>query len=171
MIYTIYTLSCPETSTPFYIGVTTQELKARMSCHIADSRTYDYPVYRFFKTLPSYPIIEAIEDVETKDKCFAHNIEKYWIEQFRQWGFKLYNSDGNKSIIKYKRTSDEYLYEIYKEKRMKIPYQYKWVAEWLRHPNCMDKQGSYAEIVEIRNNIYMSYSKQRYRDLLKTIIP
>lgn len=169
MIYTIYSLSCPETKSVFYIGVTIRDLKTRLSCHISDAKGYNYPVYKFMGGLTKPPIIEAIEEIDTDDKFEAQMVEKYWIEQFRQWGYSLYNTESNKSIIKYKRTSDEVMYDIYKGWGKKIPSDFVWVEEWLKHPLYLEKKGSYLDIIAARSEVWWKYKDQRYKALLRSM--
>lgn len=45
-------------------------------------------------------ILYLIEEAEVEDRSELVNIENYWIEQFRQWGFNLQNRLGNLSYIK-----------------------------------------------------------------------
>ena len=64
-----------EDNTPFYIG----------KSYMGSTRKYNHK-----KTYPGCKL-EIIDEVPVDEWMYW---EKYWIEQFRQWGFKLVN--GNK---------------------------------------------------------------------------
>ena len=42
-------------------------------------------------------VMEIIEEVDVPQRWDLQNIEMYWIEQFKQWGFTLKNKDSHKS--------------------------------------------------------------------------
>lgn len=97
---TIYEISDPITGVPRYIGQT-NNLTARKAVHIRSSKVTNKGNWRlssFIKNLlnkelrPCFTAIDHIEDDQ------ADRAEVYWIEQYRAWGFELFNIDsGGKS--------------------------------------------------------------------------
>lgn len=90
---TIYTLSCPISNSVMYVGATTQDLKKRLTGHLSandSSKRANWIIE--LKTKGLKPIIEPIEYVNDNG-CIS--VEEYWINQFRVWGFNLYNSKSN----------------------------------------------------------------------------
>lgn len=90
--YYIYTLSDPRTNIVRYIGKT-KNMEDRLKRH-----TYNYNLKNKHTLKNKWLhelIIEGfnpkIEIVDIGDKDNIDNLEIYWIEQFRQWGFKLTN--------------------------------------------------------------------------------
>jgi hypothetical protein len=103
----IYTLSNPLTGNPFYIGRTTK-LSARLCGHILDATNYKSKkgdIIRNIANTGLKPTIEEVDRIECKSKLDekrANDLEEYWINQFRAWGFDLVNTFGIK--IKYKES-------------------------------------------------------------------
>lgn len=95
MTYTIYTLSCEKSNQVFYIGITTISLESRLLNHLVASKRNDNPIYQYIREVSQQPVIEEVETFEVDSKIIALTIEQYWIDQFRQWGFRLYNSSHN----------------------------------------------------------------------------
>lgn len=128
----IYTLSSPINNEVRYIGKTKSSLKYRLSQHIHDSLTNGTNTYKkaWIKSLllkGLLPIIEELEIIEN-DNCWKES-EKYWIAQFKNWGFNLTNmtdgGDGNQNQImsnesKLKRSSSLKGRIVSKETREKI---------------------------------------------------
>lgn len=132
MEYTyIYSLSDPMTGEIRYIGKTYNELKKRLYSHIMECKT-DRKTHKinWIKSLLSNnkkPIISTIDIVPKSDWEYW---EKYWIEQFKQWGFNLTNMtmggyDNNSRLGKEKKqkirvsklrttSSDEHTYNMRK---------------------------------------------------------
>lgn len=91
----VYTLSDPLTNEVKYIGQT-NNLKKRFTSHMND-RTISYKSnwIKSLKLKNLCPVIEILEECSKDDVDF---LEIYWIEQFKNWGFKLTNlSSGGKS--------------------------------------------------------------------------
>ena len=82
----------------FYIGVTSKELNERVYAHIIENLKTDGHLFEFLKEQIK---IEEIESTSRKD--YATKLETYWINQFYQWGFKLYNRRQLNNDSKYKR--------------------------------------------------------------------
>lgn len=100
MTYIFYTLSHPVSKSVFYVGVTRNDLVTRMRGHLTSKNTGNpQPVYRYMATEAEFgdPIIETIEVLELDSDEESRVVERYWIDQMRQWGFNLYNHLGNLS--------------------------------------------------------------------------
>lgn len=113
MKITIYTLTDPITNEIRYIGRTKKEiLKYRLVEHLSPSssnhNTYKKNWIKKLKKLNLIPTIEELEVLETSWEE-SHTIEKYWIQQFMCWGFKLVNLEdkGFGGYKKYKGHSDK----------------------------------------------------------------
>ena len=105
----IYTLSdARDPDNIRYVGKTVQTLKKRLSGHIHDAKTakmsnycYNHNWNWIAKVLSegSNVIIEEVDSLEINDFEDWKWLEKYWISQFKTWGFKLTNltdgGDGN----------------------------------------------------------------------------
>ncbi len=89
----IYTLSDPQTNTIRYVGKTSSTLESRLSGHItlAKKGLTKYHSSRWIKSLLLKGLIPKIELIEEVEDSQWEVLEIYWIEQFRQWGFKLTN--------------------------------------------------------------------------------
>lgn len=104
---TIYTLLHPLSLEIRYIGYTDKPLKIRLDGHINEAvstkkNTYKLNWIRSILKIGLKPVIEILEEVNPKEKRFW---EKYWIAQFRSWGFNLVNStNGGEGIEGYKHT-------------------------------------------------------------------
>lgn len=92
--YSIYTLTCPLDGGVKYIGLTIlPDLRNRLSCHVSGTEgTYEKHIWiskcKLNKTKPKIEELDFIITDNTKD---AFDLEKYWINQFKQWGFELLN--------------------------------------------------------------------------------
>lgn len=91
----IYSLKNPINNEIFYIGNTMQSLEERLNGHINSIKHYNCAVaiYLFCKGI--IPVIELIEFYPNITKHKIRDNERFWIEQFRQWGFPLVNIAGN----------------------------------------------------------------------------
>lgn len=94
----IYTLKDPFTNEIRYVGKTKYSLNDRLCKHlITYERNHRANWIRKILKQGKKPIIELVEEVDERDWKFW---EKYWIEQFRQWGFNLTNAtEGGESGI------------------------------------------------------------------------
>ena len=102
----IYTLKDPTTNEIRYVGKTIQKLKSRLNAHIQDSIKSDSNCHKINwinKIVKSgnKPIIEEVDRVSTDWQFW----EKYWISQFKSWGFNLTNAtEGGGSYIEFKHS-------------------------------------------------------------------
>ncbi len=98
MIY-IYTLKHPITNEIRYVGKTVKKLQYRLAGHICEARV-NTTSYRccWIRSLANQgltPIIELLDQTESNDWEW---LERYWISQFKTWGFRLVNlTDGGES--------------------------------------------------------------------------
>jgi hypothetical protein len=88
----IYVLIDPITGLVRYVGKTSQELNLRLKDHISNYRlkatTHKSCWIKGLKSKGFVPIIEEIDLVLEEDWEFW---ERYWIAQFKTWGFDLTN--------------------------------------------------------------------------------
>lgn len=94
MVYNIYTLTCPVDGIVKYIGITrNSDFTQRLNAHWSSREgTYEKLIWiEQCRVLKLKPIMEVLESIETDNICEAYNLEKHWIEQFKQWGFNLVN--------------------------------------------------------------------------------
>lgn len=98
MIGYIYTLKCPLTNSIIYVGATTKDLNLRLRQHVSDSVNYNSSIYKYIRKNGILPLIELLDEVRFKDVNRLRELEFYWIDQLRQWGFCLYNSSGNLTV-------------------------------------------------------------------------
>lgn len=99
MIGYIYYLQNDATNEIFYIGSSFNPIE-RFNGHKSNSRSGDTLLYKFISlNVPSFSlhILEEIE-VDTRKELIA--VEKYWIHQFKAWGFELKNTVFYKYTIK-----------------------------------------------------------------------
>jgi group I intron endonuclease len=103
----IYSLIDPRSKQIRYIGKTIKSLNTRLNCHIHDCKRHNHHNSNWINSLLKQnlkPIIELIEEVEENDWEFW---EKYWIAQFKQWGFILNNlTDGGIGHIGFKKSKE-----------------------------------------------------------------
>lgn len=84
----IYSLSCPKTGEVRYIGQS-GNIKERYSPNFKEyNKSYKTNWITSLSKENLLPILEIIDEVPKSEWKFW---EKYWISQFRTWGFKLVN--------------------------------------------------------------------------------
>lgn len=89
---TIYTLSDPRDNRVFYVGSTTLGLKNRTSVAY-----YGLPTARSLKDAGLRFVAEAIDECAAEER---YSRERYWVEQFKSWGFRLENKVySNPSLV------------------------------------------------------------------------
>lgn len=98
----IYTLSDPITNEVRYVGKT-NNLKTRFYNHLkAKKKSYLSSWIINLKNKNLRPIIEVVDECELNDWNF---FEKYWISQFKTWGFNLTNlTEGGEGTYGYSHT-------------------------------------------------------------------
>ena len=102
---TIYSLSDPTTGEIRYIGKTYNALRKRLYSHIneckSDNKSHKINWIKSLLNNDEVPIISTIDIIPTSEWQYW---EKYWIEQFKQWGFNLTNISLGGYDNNYKRT-------------------------------------------------------------------
>lgn len=88
--YYIYTLNSHIDNSPLYVGVT-RNISQRLSRHKANIKNFNTPIYRYYRSINTTPIIEILEVIECCNLREAQWQEDFWIEQFLWYGFKLLN--------------------------------------------------------------------------------
>lgn len=134
----IYTLSHPITGEIRYIGKTHFSLNERLAKHmITFEKNHRSNWIKSIAKMGKKPVIELLEEVSKEEWV---NAERLWIEQFKQWGFRLLNhSIGGKGGViseQCRKAQKEYLKKpefklhlkriqnISKERQSKIVFQY-----------------------------------------------
>lgn len=119
----IYSLNCPKNGSVKYIGKTEGCLQKRLSQHLSKysliKRTLKNNWIKSLLNDNLYPNIQLIEEVPKNEWEYW---EKFWIEQFRQWGFVLKNSaeGGQGGKTKWKKGKKHHFYGVkYNEQKRK----------------------------------------------------
>lgn len=105
----IYTLSDPDTLEVRYIGKTVSKISYRLAAHISETKANKSKSYRNswisgILKRGKKPIIELLETV---DNSLWRDYERYWISQFKTWGFDLVNmTDGGDGATNQIRTQE-----------------------------------------------------------------
>jgi len=86
----VYTLTCPITNEIRYVGITTTSLDIRLSQHMNCPSKGNKNWIDSLKDKNLRVVIETIEQVSGEMEELLL-IERYWINQFIVWGFKLNN--------------------------------------------------------------------------------
>lgn len=110
MKYIIYTLKNPVTNDIKYIGYTGTTLIKRLASHIKNVKEAENGSRKWNKRLSWIkslsknnltPIIEELDSSNSID--LIYELEIYWIEQFKNWGFNLVNmtkgGDGGNTTL------------------------------------------------------------------------
>lgn len=102
----IYTLTDPTNNKVRYVGKTTN-VKRRYYSHInkkSNQRLGNFYLRNWLLSLLNNgqkPILEVIDECDSN----WEDLEKYWIAQFKQWGFKLANlTEGGEGTCGYTQT-------------------------------------------------------------------
>jgi hypothetical protein len=91
---TIYSISHPSQPNVIYIGKTQASLKERLANHINSNNTSAVKIW-LSNLMHKNNKKPRIEQIEICDCSIAYEAERFWIEQFRVWGFKILNTNGN----------------------------------------------------------------------------
>lgn len=86
----IYSLSHPNYPFDIYIGQTQNLLQARLGTHLTNPS--GQKIKEWIRELLKNGLIPNIEQIETCDMHQNLAIERFWIEQFRSWGFNMLNA-------------------------------------------------------------------------------
>ena len=134
----IYTLTNPINGGIFYAGRCVGNICTRLAGHINDVATgqtsQKTKIIQEILSNGLKPIIEEIESFECNgkaDEIFINNMENYWIEQLKSWGFNMVNVTGltrdynNKPIIHWYKKDTE------KNKIQEKLHCIEWHIEWI----------------------------------------
>lgn len=90
----IYEISDPTTSEPRYIGQTNNFLY-RKNSHLSTARKCtnkgNWRLYSFIKNLLNQDLQPVFTIIDIIENQLADLVEMYWIAQYKQWGFNLFN--------------------------------------------------------------------------------
>lgn len=79
----------------FYVG-SAFDVERRFGQHMNESTYYSGKnLNKYLNSMGCTPTIEVVDEIVVRDKKESLWLEKYWIDQFRQWGFGLTNSQHN----------------------------------------------------------------------------
>ncbi len=121
----IYSLTDPITNEIRYIGKA-NDLKERLTGHYYPyGNTYKDNWIKKLKKEGLKPIIEELDYVIKSEWKFW---EKYWISQFKTWGFRLTNlTDGGEGVdgLKHSKETKEKLSKMFAGKRMSPETEFK----------------------------------------------
>jgi hypothetical protein len=101
----VYTLEDPRNNSIRYIGITSSILSTRLSHHCTVLKGYNYKInwIKKLKKLNLKPIIKELDVCDSFEEALY--FERYWIKQFKCWGFTLVNStEGGEGALGYKHT-------------------------------------------------------------------
>jgi hypothetical protein len=143
--FIIYTLQDPISLEIRYIGLTSQKLNVRLSAHwttFNNKKSHKVHWIKKLKKLNQKPIIKELDVAYSLKE--AADLEKYWISQFKTWGFKLTNTtDGGEGALGYKHDLETMLrmkqIQALKPKKPKKPKlskeeQYLLISQKLSRP-------------------------------------
>jgi len=103
MITYIYTLNDPITGIPVYVGKTHQNPKRRYSQHISSELHHVNKKANWIKSLKNKGLLPILDIIDSTEDENWEWLEKYWISQFKTWGFTLKNltdgGEGNKGQV------------------------------------------------------------------------
>lgn len=101
----IYTLSHPITKKVVYIGKTMSTLKIRLYGHIGDSKRHNRKICKWINKLTSEGLVPVIEELESTFEENLSNLEIFYIELFKTWGFDLKNHTlGGEGVYGFKHS-------------------------------------------------------------------
>lgn len=98
----IYSLECPKTGDIRYIGKSNNpriRLKRHCASFLLKNNTHKNNWIKLLKETNNTPIVGIVDEVLVSEWKYW---EKYWISQFKQWGFNLTNgTDGGDGLLGY----------------------------------------------------------------------
>jgi hypothetical protein len=101
----IYEISDPISDIPRYIGQT-NNLQRRISNHLSVSRNntnkINWRLRSFIKNLLNQGLTPIFTIIDSVDESISDETETYWISQYKQWGFELFNiSEGGRRFANF----------------------------------------------------------------------
>lgn len=91
MIGYIYFLEEKDSKNIFYVG-SSFDPNTRKAAHRAGSKRADSPLYSYMSTCILDFTLNIIEEIHVSSKEELLEVESYWINQFKAWGFDLKNT-------------------------------------------------------------------------------
>ncbi len=99
MYVIIYVLIEPITNEIKYVGKTKQPLPKRLTAHLTECRHSNTKKNTWLKSLKKRGLKPKIEELDIVLESEWEFWEKYWISQFKTWGFELKNAnEGGKGM-------------------------------------------------------------------------
>lgn len=95
----IYSLNCPITNEPKYIGQTMRKLTVRLTAHVASSKRERNKRTNWIASLTSIGIRPSIELIDTVPVSELSFWEMHYISLYKSWGIELKNSTGGGESI------------------------------------------------------------------------
>jgi hypothetical protein len=160
----IYSLSHPITKEIRYIGKTTKKLKRRLIEHISTGKKNiknhkESWICNICKNNLK-PEIELIEEVESNEWEFW---EKFWICQFKCWGFNLVNgTDGGISpfeTFKIKELNKKFISKIKSKKVIQYDLKGNFIKIWDNITKACENVYKNDELETIREQFICEYCK------------
>ena len=100
----VYTLEDPRDGLVKYIGVT-KNPKKRLWQHLHENENNKKCAW--IKKLKSLELVPIFRELDITDECNYHWVERYWICQFKSWGFELKNmTDGGDGTLGSKQSEE-----------------------------------------------------------------
>jgi hypothetical protein len=178
----IYTLEDPISLKIRYIGLTSKKLSVRLSGHCASLEKSKSHKTNWIKKLivqGRKPIIKELDIAYSLEE--ACELEIYWIDQFKQWGFDLTNATiGGEGVIGYKY--DKEMYKVLAQKLSKPILQYdikgnfikKWnsILDAAKYFNCGSTAIRHALVDYKRtsNNFFWRYYEKDYPEKINVSV-
>lgn len=170
----IYTLSHPITKEIRYIGKTKLSLNSRLKLHLkAKDKGYRS---NWVKSLLKESLIPVIEELEETDLENWRECERYWIAQFKVWGFRLTNlAKGGEGNDYFKLNCKKSIENIRKTKELHKGNKYNLGRKMTQHTKDMLKLGRQNRTEEQTKKIneklsYVMSLRIPHKNSLKAII-
>jgi len=91
--YKLYILTNPADANDVkYIGITAKTVLERLGNHLSNNKKENTARMKWIKSLDQAPLIYCLKDGMTRQEALEE--EKFYIEQFRSFGYSLVNSTG-----------------------------------------------------------------------------
>lgn len=172
MKYSIYTLSNPETGAVFYVGKTIN-LKTRFKSHLSlkdADNSFKNQIIEYILHHGAMPVIEEVDYFDCylrEDEDYVHELETYWMWQFKAWGFNLTNIEGLKSKTRYSRKFahilEESTFEFVIKSIVRRWDQLKLIFDKINENNSLNyfqKDSLYASLTDGYNDILLHWNKE-----------
>lgn len=103
----IYTLSHPKTNKIVYVGKTINSLEERLYGHIGDSKRHNRKICKWINKLTREGLKPIIEELDSTNEDQLADLEIFYIELFKFWGFDLKNHTiGGEGLLGFKHSEE-----------------------------------------------------------------